>query len=108
MEAVIAKLNENLQVLFRKALDADKALEQLKGQGKGKYRAIFPKEAGFTTSSDMFTPYIAELSNDISSLNELLGKQKQEELNLMLSAVVKKMESVFVTLAQFNGVMAEN
>lgn len=107
MEAVISKLNENLQVLFRKALDADKALDQLKDQGKGKHSAIFPKEAGFTTSSDRFTPYIAELSDDISNLNEFSEKREQENFKLTLSAVVKKMESVFVTLAQFKGVLAE-
>ena len=107
MDAVIAKLNENLQVLFRKALDADKALDELKGLGKGKHSAIFPKEVGFTASSDRFSPYIAELSDDISSLNELAEKQKKEELNLLLSTVVRKMESIFVTLAQFEGVLAE-
>lgn len=104
MDAVLDKLNENLQVLYRKALDADKALDQLSGQGKAKHKAIFPAEAGFTTSSERFAPYIAELSEDIAALQQVAD---EEERNQTLSAVVKKMEALFVTLAQFKGVLAE-
>lgn len=105
MDAVLEKLNENLQVLYRKALDADNALDQLSSQGKAKHKAIFPADAGFEVSSERFAPYIAELSNDITDLQTLTETQ---EKNDALSAVVKKMESLFVTLAQFKGVLAES
>ena len=107
MDAVIEKLHENLQVLYRKAVDADQALEQLKGQGKAKHSSVFPKEAGFQVTSERFAPYIAELSDDIASLVELKEKQEEKTFNSSLSTVVKKMESLFVTLAQFKGILTE-
>lgn len=103
MEAVIEKLNENLQVVYRKAIDADKALELLTGQGKAKHSSIFPKDAGFAVSSNRFAPYVAELAEDIANL----AKEDEAQLNSSLSTVVKKMEALFVTLAQFKGILAE-
>ena len=107
MDAVLEKLNENLQVLYRKAIDADKALEQLTGQGKAKHSSIFPKEAGFTVSSNRFAPYVAELSEEIARLSGSCDESQETQFNSSLSTVVKKMESLFVTLAQFKGVLAE-
>lgn len=107
MDAVIEKLNENLQVLYRKAIDADKALEQLTGQGKAKHSSVFPKEAGFNTSSNRFAPYVAELTDDIAQLSRILEEAGESQFNSSLSAAVKKMESLFVTLAQFKGLLAE-
>ncbi|BDX08239.1 hypothetical protein [Planctobacterium marinum] len=105
MDAVLEKLNENLQVLYRRAVDADSALDQLSSQGKAKHKAIFPADAGFTVTSERFAPYIAELSNDISDM-QAMGAEADK--TAALSAVVKKMESLFVTLAQFKGVLAES
>ena len=107
MEAVIKQLYENVQLLYRKAVDADRALDQLKGQGKAKHRSVFPKEAGFQVTGDRFVPYIAELSEDIASLAALQENGEEKEFNAFLSTVVKKMESLFVILAKFKGVLAE-
>lgn len=107
MEAVIDKLNENLQVVYRKAIDADKALEQLTGQGKARHSSVFPKDAGFVVSSNRFAPYVEELAEDIKLLSESQSSSDESQFNSSLSTVVKKMESLFVTLAQFKGVLAE-
>ena len=107
MDSIIEKLNENLQVLYRKGIDADKALDQLKSQGKGKHTAIFPKDVGFSVNSDRFAPYIAELSAQIQSLETSPGDNDNSEFKHSLSAAVKKMEALFITLAQFKGVLAE-
>ena len=47
MQAIIEKLNENLKVVYRQALDADKKLDELQQQGHGKFTALFTKDAGF-------------------------------------------------------------
>lgn len=106
MESIISKLNENLQVLYRKAIDADRALVHLASQGQAKHKAIFPENAGFTTSSNRFAPYLEELTQDINALTALQEKD-ETKFNPQLSAAVKKMEALFVTLAQFKGSLAE-
>lgn len=97
MEVVISQLKENLQLLYRKAIDADESLVQLKSQGKGKHGSIFDKSVGFTCSSKHFKPYVEEVAMDVESL---LNKEA-EEMQQALPAVVKKMELLFKTMASF-------
>ena len=97
MDSVISQLKENLQVLYRKAIDADSALSQLQSQGKGKFGSIFDKSSGFQVSSKQFKPYVEELAKDI----DLLQEADEANMQQLLSKVVKKMESMFRTLAHF-------
>jgi len=102
MQAIIAKLNENLQLLYRKAVDADSVIEQLQSQGKGRHQAVFQTEAGFRTKSNKFVPYVAELTDEVALLQQLLAEQKESEFKLQLAGLVKKIEAAFITLDNFN------
>ena len=107
MQAIIDKINDNLQVLYRKAVDADKALEQLKGQGKGRHQAIFPETSGFSVKSARFTPYLTELSEQISDLQSHITQGEEEAFKTALPALIKKIELLFITLEQFKGALKE-
>lgn len=97
MNVVINQLKENLQLLYRKAIDADENLNKLKSQGKGKHGSIFDSNAGFTVSSKQFKPYVEEVALDVEGL---LNKEP-EELQQSLPDIVKKMELLFKTMANF-------
>ncbi len=103
MDSVIEKLNQNLQVIYRKALDADQALDQLQAQGKAKHKVIFAEDAGFTVRSNRFQPYLEELAGNIA----MLPAQSEEQVEHSLAIVVKQMESLFVTLANLKNTLSE-
>jgi hypothetical protein len=46
MNKVIEALNENLRIIYRKAVDADAALNTLQSKGKGKFETIFVDGSG--------------------------------------------------------------
>ncbi len=97
MNPVISALNENLKLIYRKAIDADNALDQLKKQGKGKFTIIFPKDAGFKTESKRFGPYVEEVAGEVAVLNDADKKQLAEDL----PTLVKKIELLISTLERF-------
>lgn len=97
MEAVLSQLRENLQVIYRKSVDADAAIAQLQTQGKGKFGQIFDAESGFRVTSKQFKPYVEELASDI----EALGTTDEASFETQLAAIVKKMEVFFRTLNHF-------
>lgn len=103
MESITSKLQENLQVLYRKAIDADRALDILQSQGQAKHKTIFPDDAGFKISSTRFVPYLEELALEVKSI-DTTPQESQEEL---LASVVKKMEVLFVTLANLQSTLVE-
>lgn len=97
MNAVITQLKENLQLLYRKAIDADEALNQLRTQGKGKFEQIFDKQSGFDSTSRQFRPYVEEIARDIDALMN----QNEVSMQQALPTVVKKIELLFKTLTGF-------
>ncbi|MFT4994987.1 MAG: hypothetical protein ACI965_002029 [Paraglaciecola sp.] len=97
MQNIIKKLSENVQLIYRKAIDADNAITKLQAAGKGKFLTIFSCDGGFTVQSKHFKPYVEELAHDVSALSEL----SETELRLVLPGVVKKIELMFTTLANF-------
>ncbi|MBT0585348.1 hypothetical protein [Alteromonas oceanisediminis] len=101
MDALFQQLTENLQLIYRKAIDADKAIDDLQRQGKGKFTTIFDADSGFTTRAKRFSPYMEELAVDIQDLKAL----PQDELPTALPPVVKKIELMFVTLNDFKAVV---
>lgn len=96
MQSILDKLKENLQVIYRRALDADKALAKLQQGGKGKFQQVFAEDAPFTVQSKRFAPYVEELARDILALEQEQDESRQQT---MLQPVVRKMELLFVTLA---------
>lgn len=103
MNKVISALNENLQLIYRKAIDADTALDQLQATGKGKFNTIFSEDTPFTSRSKRFKVYVEEVAADVASIQtesgELIEAQQQK-----LPDIVKKLELLLTTLAQFKQV----
>jgi hypothetical protein len=97
MNKIIAALNENLRVIYRKSVDADAALDALQGKGKGKFESIFVEGSGFTTRNKRFGPYVEELAGDVAPLADA----DQDTINQALPNIVPKMELILSTLAQF-------
>lgn len=97
MNKIIEALNENLRVIYRKAVDADVALNTLQSKGKGKFETIFVDGSGFSTRSKRFGPYVEELAGEVAPLVEA----DQNKLNDELPVIVKKIELLLTTLAQF-------
>ncbi|WP_299073649.1 hypothetical protein [uncultured Paraglaciecola sp.] len=97
MNSIIQSLSENIQVIYRKSIDADQIISHLQHDGKGKFSAIFAEEAGFTTSSRLFKPYVEELAKEVLALET----NTQEAIKLQLPAMVKKIELMLTTLEQF-------
>ncbi|TMO57777.1 prephenate dehydrogenase [Pseudoalteromonas aurantia] len=96
MHAVIEKLNENLKVVYRQALDADKKLDELQQQGHGKFKALFTEDAGFTFDAKRFKPYVLDVAADVEALsnNDELDQQK-------LTLAVTKLQNLLKLLATF-------
>lgn len=97
MQAIFSKLAENMQLIYRKAIDADSALDQLQKDGKGKFERIFEDDAGFNTDGKRFLPYVEELALEIAALSN----KDEDIVKQSLPAVVKKMELLLSTLGQF-------
>ena len=97
MKTIIHTLSENVQVIYRKSIDADQVISRLQHDGKGKFSAIFAKDAGFTTSSRLFKPYVEELASEVLALEQKDSKTIKEQLPNM----VKKTELMLKTLNQF-------
>lgn len=97
MQSIIQKLSENLQLIYRKAIDADQVISQLRNDGKGKFSAIFPNEAGFEHKGKFFKPYVEEVAKAILQLNDLA----EDAQKLSIAKIVKQMEQLLSTLGQF-------
>lgn len=97
MNKIIAALNDNLRTIYRKAVDADAALNALSSKGKGKFDSIFADGSGFTTRSKRFGPYVEELAGEVAAVAE----SNQEELNQALPVIVPKIELILTTLQKF-------
>lgn len=97
MDSVVEKLKENLQIIYRKAIDADEKLNVLHQQGKGQFKTIFEANSGFKVSSKRFKPYVDELMEEVAALESA----KAEDLQQTLPIIVKKIEVCFKTLASF-------
>lgn len=97
MQNVLDKLAENMQLIYRKAIDADESLNKLQQSGKGKFNVIFSGDSGFSANSKRFMPYVEEVATQVS---ELAGAD-QQKLQATLPEIVKKMELLLTTLAQF-------
>lgn len=97
MNVIIEKLSENLQLIYRKAIDADEAISRLRNDGKGKFTAIFATDSGFNHQGKFFKPYVEELAKEIKQLSDL----DEEAQKIALAKIVKKMELLLSTLGQF-------
>lgn len=96
-DPLFEKLTQNMQVIYRKAIDADDSLTKLQQTGKGKFNHIFSDEVGFAVQSKRFMPYVKELAEQVAGLEHA----EQAQLQSQLPEIVKKMETLLTTLSQF-------
>lgn len=102
MQAVHQQLQETMQTLYRKAVDADQMLDSLQRDQKGKFAAIFAADSGFTSSAKRFGPYVEEIANDWQAMKDM----NEDAAKAALGPLVKKIEVALVTLAQFQQSMS--
>lgn len=84
-----------MQLIYRKAIDADSALDDLQRSGKAKFSVIFTEDSGFTSRSKRFGPYVDELAKDVTTL-----QIDDPDIKDDLATVVKKMELLLLTLGK--------
>lgn len=97
MQSIIQQLSENLQLIYRKAIDADQIIGQMRNDGKGKFSAIFPAQAGFEHQGKFFKPYVEEIAKIILELEQF----DQATQKKTIAKIVKQMELLLSTLSQF-------
>lgn len=97
MEAIHSQLQETIQTLYRKAIDADRALDQLQHQQKGKFAAIFATNSPFRIDAKRFTPYVEEIATDWQALKDM----DDDSAKQALAPLVKKIELALTTVEQF-------
>lgn len=97
MENVINSLENNLKELYRKAIDADKSLVELKKQGHGKFTNVFTNSKLFTAQSDKFMPYLEETAELILKLKN--SDQNPNDNQQQIELIVKQLHSLHTTLS---------
>lgn len=97
MKQVIPHLEQNIKEIYRKAIDADAKLVELKKAGMGKFSALFPSDQQFTTKAITFQPYVEELAADINSF-------KIDPTEERLQKALLKMDLLYKLLAKFQTV----
>ncbi|MCP3428300.1 hypothetical protein [Opacimonas viscosa] len=102
MQAIIDKLQENLQIIYRKAVDADAKLDAFQKEGKGKFHTIFAESSPFNARAKRFEPYVAEVCENMDAFVALdLSQTEQAEIEQRLSIIVAQIEQLLSTLVQF-------
>ncbi|NDV91508.1 hypothetical protein GTH32_09970 [Alteromonas sp. 345S023] len=97
MQAIHQQLQDTIQTLYRKAVDADQALDRLQQDQKGKFAAVFAADSPFSTSAKRFGPYVEEIAHEW----QLLKDMSDEDAKAALPSLIKKIELALVTIAQF-------
>ena len=97
MKAIHEQLQETMQTLHRRAIDADQSLDRLQQNKKGKFQAVFADDSPFSTSAKRFSPYVQEVASDWQALKDM----PQDEAKAALPLLVKKIELMLTTLNQF-------
>lgn len=98
MENILNSLEENLKELYRKAIDADQRLNDLKKNGQGKFGAIFKDTELFDVQSDKFMPYLEETAEQILNLKN--SEKDASSSKNEIESIVKKLHLLHKTLAE--------
>ena len=106
MKNVLDKLKDNLQLIYRKSIDADAALNQLQQQGKGKFATIFADNSPFTTRAKRFEPYVQEVAANMDTfLAHDFNAVAVSDLQPELVVIVQQIEALLSTLTQFKATL---
>ena len=96
-ETVLKHLQENVKIIYHKAVDADKQLEQLRADKKAGFAQIFTADSAFKNHSDTFLPYVEELAADLQEIQT----DDEDHYKKLLPNIVVKIELLFKMLATF-------
>jgi len=96
-ETVLKHLQENVKIIYHKAVDADKQLEQLRADKKAGFAQIFTADTAFKNHSDTFLPYVEELAADLQAIQT----DDEDHYKKLLPNIVVKIELLFKMLATF-------
>ncbi len=94
---VIKQLQENLKLIYHRAVDADKQLEQLRKTDKGKFAQIFSNDSAFKVHADTFLPYVEELAANLQAIQT----DNADHYQTLLPPIIVKIELMFKTLNAF-------
>ena len=93
-ESVLQQLQENVKIIYHKAVDADRQLEQLRKQQKAGFSHIFSNDSAFKNHANTFLPYVEELAADLQEIQT----DDEDHYRNLLPAIVVKIELLFKTL----------
>jgi len=96
-ESVQAQLQENIKLIYHRAVDADKALEELRKQKVAGFAHIFADDTPFKSHASTFLPYVEELAADLQAIQT----DSEEHYATQLPAIVVKIELLFKMLNAF-------
>lgn len=96
-ESVIIQLQENIKIIYHRAIDADKQIELLRQQEKASFSQIFAADSAFKSHSTTFLPYVEELAADLQEIQV----DNEEHYKTLLPSLVVKIELLFKTLNAF-------
>jgi len=96
-ESVQAQLQENIKIIYHRAVDADQALIALRKEKTASFEHIFANDTPFTNHSNTFLPYVEELAADLQAIQS----DSEENYQSKLPAIVVKIELLFKTLNAF-------
>ncbi|WP_372881516.1 hypothetical protein [Psychromonas sp.] len=96
-ENLVKQLQENIKIIYHRAVDADKMLEQLRLQKKAGFAQIFAHDSAFKNHSTTFLPYVEELAADLQAIQT----DNEEHYKTLIPELVVKIELLFKTLQAF-------
>lgn len=97
-QRVVKQLQENIKIIYHKAVDADKLLQALREQKKATFEQIFTADTVFKVDSNNFLPYVEELAADL----QVIEMTDEETYQPLLPNIVIKIELLFKMLASLN------
>ncbi len=92
-----AMLQQELKQLYRKCVDADQKLDQLRKQGMAKFSTLFEQESPFVSQGRHFVDYLPELATDLEQLQQAPAAAWPEQLKPFL----QKLQTLHQLLEQF-------
>jgi primosomal protein N'' len=93
-ESVLIQLQENVKIIYHKAVDADKQLAELREQKQASFAQIFAADSAFRNHSDTFLPYVEELAADLQEIQT----DDEDHYKKLLPNIVVKIELLFKML----------
>jgi len=96
-ENVLIQLQDNVKIIYHKAVDADKQLALLREQKQASFAQIFSDDSVFKNHSTTFLPYVEELAADLQEIQT----DNEAHYKTLLPAIVLKIELLLKMLNAF-------